>query len=424
MNLEDLKKDFNIEANKVLANFGINLYKDSDNDGVQDSQDNKPIDFNNFTIAEQKEIFGDSYSNTDKIKDFFGIAPGDVDNDGVPDSYENNNNMLASYPDSDHDGIYDGEEIVKSLNPINADQDKDGVLDGRDAYPLDINRSVLENDKDTDGDGVGDRFESYIKSNVYVKDTDSDGLSDAVDENILVSYKFSKKVDSNINNNDLQFGIQNNFLSFFADVLYILIFVASLFFIFVFRKWFTQITSDVEHYYHMFHNAYGFKHDDKHGSTHHENFKDIKHEVKSGNTQNNTKEINHEPHINVNINNYKILGEDVLKKEAFNSTVTDGVKRWEMVNRYMSENISDMWKLGIIEADSILDDALKNAGYMGASMGDRLKSANFRSIDMAWDAHKIRNKIAHEGLRFELGEREAKRIFIMYETVLKDLKVI
>lgn len=417
MNLEDLKKDFNIEANKVLANFGINLDKDSDNDGVQDSQDNKPIDFNNFTTAEQKEIFGDSYSNIDKIKGFFGIAPGDDDNDGVPDSYENNNNMLVSDPDSDHDGIYDGEEIVKSLNPINADQDKDGVLDGRDAYPIDTNRSVLENDKDTDGDGVGDRFESYIKSNIYVKDTDSDGLSDAVDENILVSYKFSKKVDYNINN-DLQFGIQNNFLSFFADLLYILIFVAALFFIFVFRKWFAQITSDVEHYYHMFHNAYGFKHDDKHGNTHHENFQSIKQDVKNIDTNNSTKEINHESHTDVN--NYKILGNE----EIFKSTVDDGFKRWEMVSRYMSENISDMWKLGIIEADSILDDALKNAGYMGASMGDRLKSANFRSIDMAWDAHKIRNKIAHDGLRFDLGEREAKRIFVMYETVLKDLKVI
>ncbi len=422
MNLEDFKKDFNIEANKVLANFGINLNKDSDNDGVQDSKDIKPTDFNNFSIAEQKEIFGASYNNTDKIKDFFGIAPGDTDNDGVPDSYEKNNNMLPSDPDSDHDGIYDGEEIVKSLNPINADQDKDGVLDGRDAYPLDANRSVLENDKDTDGDGVGDRFESYIKSNIYVKDTDSDGLSDAVDENILINYKFSKKINSNTNNNDLQFGVQNNFLSFFADVLYILIFIATLFFVFIFRKWFSQISSDVEHYYHMFHNAYGFKHDDKHGNTHHENFKNIKQDVKNINADNNLREINHESHTK--INDYKILEKDILKREVFKSVIVDGEKRWEIVSTYMSENISDMWKLGIIEADSMLDEALKNAGYMGVSMGDRLKSANFRSIDMAWDAHKMRNKIAHEGLSFEFSEREARKTFIMYETVLKDLKVI
>jgi hypothetical protein len=413
VNFEELKKDFKQEANKVLANFGINLNKDSDNDGIADIKDSNPKDFNNFTKEEQKELFGNDYNTFDKIKDSLGMAPGDTDKDGVPNSYETKKSMSVDNVDSDDDGIYDGEEIVKGLNPINADEDKDGVLDGRDAYPTDQNRSVFESDKDTDGDGVSDRFESYIRSNVYVKDTDSDGLSDAVDGNVTVSYKISKSSLPKDVRNDLTFGIQNNFISFFADMLYILIFVSFLFFIYVFRKWFTQISHDVDHYYHMFHNAYGFKHDDKHGSTHHENFKNIKHEVKNGSGNNNhsiTKEINH--------------SEKLIEPIVFLSSINGGEERWDTVTKYMNDDLPDMWKLGIIEADTMLDEALKNIGYMGGSLGDRLKSANFRSIDLAWEAHRVRNNIAHAGINFNLTEREARKTFVMYETVLKDLKVI
>ena len=49
---------------------------------------------------------------------------------------------------------------------------------------------------------------------------------------------------------------------------------------------------------------------------------------------------------------------------------------------------------------------------------------NFKSIDLAWEAHKVRNNIAHAGVNFELTEREARKAFVMYESVLKDLKVI
>ncbi len=416
VNFEDLKKDFNQEANKVLANFGMSFNKDSDNDGITDTKDSSPKDFNNFTKEEQKELFGSNYNFTDKVRDVFSMGPTDSDSDGVPDSYEVIHIMNTKDSDSDHDGIYDGEEIIKGLDAINADQDKDGVLDGRDAYPKDINRSVLENDKDTDGDGVGDRFETYIKTNPYVKDTDSDGLSDAVDENPTLSYKISKNTNSQSVVGDLTFGIQNNFLSFFADVLYILIFISLLFFIYVFRKWFSQMTRDIEHYYHMFHNAYGFKHDEKHGTTHHESFKDIKHDVKKDytiNSPNQIKEINHSNKV-----------EESNLENSFNRVISENEKRWNVISRYMSDNMPDMWKLGIIEADNMLDQTLKDIGYMGASMGDRLKSANFKSIDLAWEAHKVRNNIAHAGVNFQLTEREARKAFVMYESVLKDLKVI
>lgn len=52
------------------------------------------------------------------------------------------------------------------------------------------------------------------------------------------------------------------------------------------------------------------------------------------------------------------------------------------------------WQVAIIQADKLLDQALKQRGFAGETMGDRLKSSH--AGDKIWAAHKIRNRIAHE----------------------------
>jgi len=42
---------------------------------------------------------------------------------------------------------------------------------------------------------------------------------------------------------------------------------------------------------------------------------------------------------------------------------------------------------------------------------------NFPQLTTAWEVHTIRNKIAHEGLAFELSQHEAKRIIALYEQI-------
>ena len=98
-------------------------------------------------------------------------------------------------------------------------------------------------------------------------------------------------------------------------------------------------------------------------------------------------------------------------------------KRWEFVqNKINSENPSD-WRLAIIEADLILDDLLVDLVPAGEDMGDRLKKVNpagFRSLNSAWEAHKVRNSIAHAGSDFSLSKTEAKRVIAMYEEVFHE----
>ena len=51
----------------------------------------------------------------------------------------------------------------------------------------------------------------------------------------------------------------------------------------------------------------------------------------------------------------------------------------------------------ILEAESILDRALRDLGYQG-TFGEKLKKLqkSLSNIDAVWLAHKLRNRIAHE----------------------------
>jgi len=101
--------------------------------------------------------------------------------------------------------------------------------------------------------------------------------------------------------------------------------------------------------------------------------------------------------------------------------------RWEVVWNHLRSESPSEWRIAILEADTMLDDAMKRAGARGDTLGERLKSldsANFQTLQLAWDAHKVRNLIAHEGVNFQLTEREARRVIDMYQKVLQELKYI
>ncbi len=102
-------------------------------------------------------------------------------------------------------------------------------------------------------------------------------------------------------------------------------------------------------------------------------------------------------------------------------------ERWTAVlNHLFSENLND-WKVAIIEADTMLEILLGQLGFVGASLGEKLKSADrekFPSLTTAWEVHTIRNRIAHEGLSFSISHHEAKRVIAMYEQMFREFGYI
>jgi hypothetical protein len=74
--------------------------------------------------------------------------------------------------------------------------------------------------------------------------------------------------------------------------------------------------------------------------------------------------------------------------------------RWERVRELANTTSESDWRLAILEADIMLNDLLKEQGYRGEGIGERLRDANplqFATLDLAWQAHKVRNDIAHAG---------------------------
>lgn len=102
-------------------------------------------------------------------------------------------------------------------------------------------------------------------------------------------------------------------------------------------------------------------------------------------------------------------------------------QKWRQVLSHVNSQNPAEWRLSILEADVILDDMMQSLGFHGETLGERLKNtpkADFKTIDTAWEAHKIRNAIAHEGSDFLLSQRESKRIIGLYETVFKEFSYV
>jgi hypothetical protein len=75
----------------------------------------------------------------------------------------------------------------------------------------------------------------------------------------------------------------------------------------------------------------------------------------------------------------------------------------------------------------MLDKLLNVQGYRGETMGEKMKGiekSDFTTLDLAWEAHKARNKIAHEGSDFLLTQREARRLINLYSRVFQEFEYI
>lgn len=101
--------------------------------------------------------------------------------------------------------------------------------------------------------------------------------------------------------------------------------------------------------------------------------------------------------------------------------------RWDSVVLHArSENENDR-RHAIIEADVMLGGLLKERGYEGETIADQLKAvdpATFNTIELAWEAHKIRNKYAHEGSDIPCTSQEARRVVGLYEQVFREFGYI
>lgn len=126
------------------------------------------------------------------------------------------------------------------------------------------------------------------------------------------------------------------------------------------------------------------------------------------------------------IENQRLLDAERLWQQRYGAT-DNGIGQWQLVKAHLESDNPNDWKLAIIEADIMLERVLKDAGYAGNSVGEMLKSAsptNFTTLQDAWDAHIIRNKIAHEGSDFVVTHRIAKEAITKFQRVFHEFGVM
>jgi hypothetical protein len=78
--------------------------------------------------------------------------------------------------------------------------------------------------------------------------------------------------------------------------------------------------------------------------------------------------------------------------------------------------------LAVIDADKLLDEALRRHHFKGKTMGERLVSAQriISDNDAVWYAHKLRNRLVHEP-NVRLKKKEAQTALAGFKQGLKDL---
>lgn len=95
-------------------------------------------------------------------------------------------------------------------------------------------------------------------------------------------------------------------------------------------------------------------------------------------------------------------------------------ERWRELQMHCADKKT--WPLAIIDADNLLDKALRARKYKGKTTGERLVAAqhSLSANDGVWFGHKLRNKIVHEDAR-KLSKQDVLEALNGFRQALKDL---
>ncbi|MBI4117289.1 MAG: hypothetical protein HY451_01200 [Parcubacteria group bacterium] len=114
------------------------------------------------------------------------------------------------------------------------------------------------------------------------------------------------------------------------------------------------------------------------------------------------------------------------RKEGVGVNLEELNQNWQDVLNHLNSANESEWKLAIIEADKLIDDLLIQKGYQGESLAERLNMVDkksMKSFELLWEAHKVRNRIAHK-LDFKINRSEALKVISYYGEALKDLEIL
>ena len=115
----------------------------------------------------------------------------------------------------------------------------------------------------------------------------------------------------------------------------------------------------------------------------------------------------------------------VTKKGEKQLNVAKYRSAWLTIEQSLRRDNVASYQLAILNADKLLDRALRERGITGQTMGERMKAFNARwsNANAVWSAHKLRNQIAHES-DFTVNYDDSRRALAGFKRCLKDIGAI
>mgnify|MGYP001567257168 FL=1 len=111
-----------------------------------------------------------------------------------------------------------------------------------------------------------------------------------------------------------------------------------------------------------------------------------------------------------------------LRRWRFGADRESVTKHWQAVEDLAARGDAMSYRLAIIQADAVLDLALKAKAFPGTTTGERLKFASrkYRDLRRAFWARSLRNRLVHEaGSDLKIGD--AKRAIADFREALVEL---
>ena len=102
-------------------------------------------------------------------------------------------------------------------------------------------------------------------------------------------------------------------------------------------------------------------------------------------------------------------------------------KKWRQIEELIKSNNTSDWKTAILLADSMIEEALKASGYPGETLGEIMKGIDKESlfsINDLWEAHKVRNRIAHDQSLTPISRQETIDTINKFKNSLREINLL
>jgi hypothetical protein len=115
----------------------------------------------------------------------------------------------------------------------------------------------------------------------------------------------------------------------------------------------------------------------------------------------------------------------ITKKGPSQLDVDKYRSRWLNIEQQLKREDPHSYQIAVLNADKLLDQALRERAIKGETMGERMKTLRetWSNANAVWGAHKLRNQIAHEP-DIQVSYEDARRALAGFKQGLKDVGAI